>query len=35
MGVRLGVILRKEHTLKALNNKVLRRVFGNTEALKV
>jgi hypothetical protein len=31
MGVKLGVILRKEHTLKALNYEVLE-VFGNTES---
>jgi len=30
MGVKLGVILRKEHT----NYKVLKRVFGNTESIK-
>jgi hypothetical protein len=34
MGVKLGVILRKEHTLKALNNIVFKRVFGNTESIK-
>jgi len=34
MGVKLGVILRTEHTLKALNNIVLKRVFGSTESIK-
>ena len=34
MGVKLGVILRKERTLKALNYKVLKRVFGNSESIK-
>jgi hypothetical protein len=34
MGVKLGVILRKEHTLKAFNYKVLKRVSGNTESIK-
>jgi hypothetical protein len=34
MGVKLGVILRKEHTLKAINYKVLKRIFGNTESKK-
>jgi hypothetical protein len=34
MGVKLGVILRKEHTLTTLNNIVLKRVFGNTESIK-
>jgi len=34
MGVKLGVILRKKHTLKALN-KVLKRVFGSTESIKL
>jgi hypothetical protein len=33
-GCEIGVILRKEHTLKVLNNEVLRRVFGNTETIK-
>ena len=34
MGVKHGVILRKEHRLKALNYKVLKRVFGNTDSIK-
>jgi hypothetical protein len=34
VGVKLGVFLRKEHILKALNNMVLKRVFGNTESIK-
>jgi hypothetical protein len=34
MGVKLGVIMRKEHTLKAHNYKALKRIFGNTECIK-
>jgi hypothetical protein len=34
MGVKLGVVLRKENTLKALNNIVLKGIFGNTESIK-
>jgi hypothetical protein len=34
MGVTLGLILREEHTVKALNNKVLKSVYGPTETVK-
>ena len=34
VGVKLGVILWKENVLKALNNIVLKGVFGDTESIK-